>query len=123
MVVLAYGFVILGAGIYWSFDYVEMLGGDPVLLALMLAGLVFGLWLLLQERRWLYLACGISTLLTPAITLFAFGAIGYLTSPKDTYNFAGTLVYLLALAVGVTGILKGYRSTPPKASGASSVAP
>ena len=106
--------VILGEGFFFQWDYLEMLGGDPILVLLLAAALALTVLVFVRPRPGLFLAAGIVVSLVPIIVLFVFGAVLELADIDDVGNVLGILAFLaaigLALPAGIQAFRKGRRA-------------
>ncbi|MEK6976121.1 MAG: hypothetical protein AABY18_07245 [Candidatus Thermoplasmatota archaeon] len=102
--------LVLGEGAFFEWDYAEMLGGDPILLVILLAAVTLVVLSFLRPARGLLLAAGITVSLIPAIVLFAFGTIVALADPGgDTQEFLGALLFLAAIGLALPAAILGFR--------------
>ena len=89
-----------------QFD-VRVLFSDPIDLVLLLAGLVFNVWLATQARPWLFLAAAITASLLPLLFLGMFGGIVRMAQHSASREFITlallAVAMLLALPAGIVG--------------------
>jgi hypothetical protein len=107
--------LILGEGVFFEWDYVEMLGGDPILVVVLAAAIVLSVLMFVKPGRGLLLAAGIAVSLIPAIVLFAFGTIAALADPGEMQEFLGALLFLAAIALALPAAILGFRKEKPAA--------
>ena len=101
--------LVLGEGVFFDWDYASVLGGDPVLVVVLLAAVILVVLAYARPRRGIVLAAGIVVSLVPAIVLFAFGTIAALAEPAETQEFVGALLFLLAIGLALPAGILGFR--------------
>jgi hypothetical protein len=105
--------LVVGEGFFFGWDYAAMLGGDPILLAVLVAALVLVVLTFVKPARGLLLAAGITVSLVPALVLFAFGTVTALADPGDRSEFMGALLFLAAIALALPAAILGFRRAAP----------
>lgn len=108
--------VVLGEGAFFDWDYASMLGGDPILLVVLLAAIVLVVLNYARPRRGVLMASGIAVSLIPVIVLFVFGAILDVADPEDSQEIVGIVLFLLAIALALPPAILGFRRSAPAAA-------
>lgn len=101
--------LLVGEGVYFEFDYASLLGGDPLLLAILLAAGVLVVLNYVRPRRGILLASGIGVSLVPAIVLFVFASVLALAQPGNAQEFLGALFFLVSIALALPPAILGFR--------------
>lgn len=103
--------LVLGEGVFFQWDYVDMLSGDILLVAILAAAIVLVGLTFLRQGRGLLLAAGILVALVPTIVLFVFGAI--LDVAKGGIEVLGIVLFLAAIALSLPPAILGFRRSAP----------
>lgn len=112
LIIIGYGTVWLAFAYAAQFD-ARVLFSDPFDLALLLAGLIFNVWLAIEAKPWLFLAAAITGSLLPLLFLVIFGGIVRLAEPSASREFVSlallAVALLLAMPAGIVGFLIARR--------------
>lgn len=109
---VALGFVslLVGEGAFFDWDFVSILSGDLLLVAVLATSIVLLVLCYVRPSRGILLAAGIAVSFVPALVLFVFGAILALADLGDRGEFLGVILFLVALGLALPAAILGYRA-------------